>query len=120
MAKRTGPTNINLRKLIVDLKSLSTKEKVSIWKRVAEDLSRPTRIRRKVNLKHINRVTKDNETIIVPGKVLSYGDLNKKITIIAYQFSDASLSKIAKNGRAATIREAMKSNPKGKGLRIIG
>lgn len=120
MVKRTGTTNVNLKKLIADLKSLSTKEKVNIWKRIAQDLSRPTRIRRRVNLKQINRVVNDNDTIIVPGKVLSYGELDKKITIAAYQYSEGALEKLSKKAKVLSIRDIMKENPKGKRLRIIG
>ena len=117
MVKRTGTSNPNLKKLIRELKRLSTKEKVNIWKRIAKDLERPTRIRRKVNLYKIDKYTKADETALVPGKVLSLGELNKKITVAAYQFSDAAKKKIP---NAITIQELMKNNPKGKKVRIIG
>lgn len=117
MAKRTGPTNLQLKMLIRELKTLSKKEKVNIWKRVAKDLEKPTRSRRKVNIERINRTTKPNETIVVPGKVLGTGELKHKVTVAAYQFSDAAKSKIKDN---LTIQELIKKNPKGKKVRIIG
>ena len=58
MVKRTGPTNLQLRKLI----ALLRKQKKAIWKRVADDLELPTRQRRKVNLSRINRNVSENET----------------------------------------------------------
>ena len=54
MVKRTGPTNIHLRKLIDLIKS----QKSAFWKAVALNLSRPSRIRRVINLSRINRLTK--------------------------------------------------------------
>jgi len=116
--KRTGPQNSELISLIRTLKKLSNKENVKIWKRIASDLSRSTRTRRKVNIYKIDKYTKEDETAIVPGKVLSMGDLTKNITIAAYQFSEAAKTKLKDN--AITIEELIEKNPKGKKLRIIG
>jgi large subunit ribosomal protein L18e len=119
--KRTGPTNSILIQLINDLKKLSNTEKVAIWKRVALDLEKPTRNRRAVNLSRINQNTKEKETIIVPGKVLSNGELNHEITIAAFSFSKKAKEFIEKSkGKAITINELMKQNPKGKNIKIIG
>ncbi len=119
--KRTGPTNPHLQKLIRDLKKLSAEKQVKLWKRVAKDLERPTRIRRKVNLYRIEKFLKSGETAVVPGKLLSLGDLTKKAEIAAYQASQQAKEKIAKaNAKFLTIQELMKKNPQGKKVRIIG
>ncbi len=120
MAKRTGPTNKNLSNLISELKELSIKEKVNVWKRIANDLSKPTRQRRKTNIYKINKYTKEDEIALVPGKVLGLGELSKKITVAAFQYSDVAKEKINKIGKAITIKELIKQNPKGKKVRIIG
>jgi len=120
MVKRTGPTNVQLQKLIVELKSLSTKQEAPIWKRIANDLSKSTRNRRMVNLSKVQKIAKDNETLIVPGKVLSAGELTKKVTLSAWQFSELAKTKVNKVGKAISIQDLMKSNPKGKGVRILG
>jgi len=120
MAKRTGPQNLELQGLIKDLKRLGSKEKINLWKRVANDLEKPTRIRRKVNLYKINKVLKDKEIAVVPGKVLSLGEFDKKNTVAAFQFSDTAKSKINKTGKAISIKELIKDNPKGKLVRIVG
>ena len=119
--KITGPTNINLVNLIKDLKRESISQKVNIWKRIAKDLEKPTRSRRVVNLSRINRYTKENETIIVPGKVLGAGDLKHKVNIAAFSFSESAKSEVSKlNGKCLTITELMQQNPKGNNVRIIG
>lgn len=118
MAKRTGPTNLYLQELIRNLKKLSNKEKVNIWKAVAKNLEKPTRKRRKVNLSKINKYAKENETILVPGKVLSSGKMEKNTTIAAFQFSEAARMKLGNN--AVSIQTLMEKNPKGKNIRIIG
>lgn len=120
MARRTGPQNIELQSLIRDLKKLGSKENVSLWRRVAKDLERPTRIRRKVNLYKIDKVLRDKETAVVPGKVLSLGEYSKKNTVAAYQFSEMAKEKINKTGKAISIQQLIKENPKGKLVRIVG
>ena len=120
MVKRTGTTNMILNDLIRELKKLSTKEKVNIWKRIAKDLEKPTRQRRKANIFKIDKYTRKDETVIVPGKILSEGELTNKITVAAWEFSDKAREKINKVGKAISIKELMKSNPKGKKVRIIG
>ncbi len=118
--KRTGPTNPLLRDLIEELRKKSIEHGVNIWKRIANDLEKPTRKRRIVNLYKINKYTKENETIIIPGKVLAVGDLDHAVTIAAFNFSGAALDKINKVGKAISINELIKESPKGKRIRIIG
>ena len=120
MVKRTGPSTLELKKLIIDLEKLARKQKVRLWKRISEDLSRPTRIRREVNLYTINKYTRNNEIALVPGKVLSLGNFDKKITVAAYKFSKEAKDKINKSGKAISIKELIEENPKGKNVRIIG
>ncbi len=119
--KRTGPTNVKLQSIIADLKLLSYKEKVGVWLRVAEDLEKPTRQRRVVNLSHLNLFANDKEMLLVCGKVLGTGELENKCTIAAWQFSDQAKEKITNaKGSCLTIPEVMKKNPKGENIRIIG
>jgi len=118
MVKRTGPTNLQLKNLISEL---SKKRDSKIWKRVANDLKKPTRQRRIVNLYKINKFARDGETIIVPGKVLSIGELDKKVEVAAYQFSDSAKEKIEKKqGTVLSISELLEKNPNGKKVRILG
>ncbi len=116
MGKPTGPTNPRLLELIGELREASRKNKVGIWKRIADDLGTGTRRRREVNIEKINMVTKDNETIVVPGKVLGEGEMDHKVTVAAWKFSENAKRKI--NG--INILDLVKSNPKGKDVRIIG
>ena len=118
--KRTGPTNQQLRKLVDDLRDLASKDNTKIWTRIANDLEKSTRNRRVVNLSRINRFVKENESIIVPGKVLGSGILDHKVTVAAFNFSKSAVEKINKNGSCLSIKELIEKNPTGKGIRIIG
>ncbi len=113
--------NQPLQLLIMELKKTSIEKDVKLWKRIAKELEGPTSKRRVVNLSRINKYSKNNDTVIVPGKVLSMGDLNKKVTIAAYNFSKSALQKINSSGsKAISINELVKQNPKGSKVRIIG
>ena len=119
--KRTGPTNPVLQSLIRELKKRSREQSVNLWRRVATDLEKPTRQRRVVNLSSLSRYTKEDEVIVVPGKVLGAGDLSHKLTIAAFQFSNGAKEKIEKVGaRIVPLLELSKDNPSGKGVKIIG
>jgi large subunit ribosomal protein L18e len=121
MTKRTGPSNPVLKELIVDLRIKANDQKSAIWKRVADDLERSTRSRRIVNLAKLNRYTKENETVVVPGKVLGGGALEHKINIAAFKFSESAKKKLESNGSTIiSLNEISKTSPKGKSIRIIG
>ena len=120
MVKRTGPTNSNLRVLISELKTLSIKNKNRVWKMVAENLEKSTRSRREVSISRINKNTKNNDIVIIPGKVLSTGDLDHKVTVAAFRYSQSALQKINKSGKAISIQELTELHPNGKNIKIIG
>lgn len=118
--KRTGPTNPYLRQLIEDLKKKSLELKAPIWKDISEKLSKSTRRRTEVNLSDIERNVNDGETVIVPGVVLSSGNLTKKVNVAAWKFSKSAGEKIkSSNSRTMTIEELVKENPKGSNVKII-
>ncbi len=121
MVKRTGPTNFQLTNLIVELKKKSIEDKVGFWKRIAEDLEKPTRQKVIVNLSRIDKNSKDNETVIIPGKVLGDGVIAKNVTVAAFNFSDSAKEKIMKaKGQIMTIEELMKKGMKLSEVRILG
>jgi large subunit ribosomal protein L18e len=114
-------TNIQLQGLVRELKKQSNKEKSPFWKRIAKDLEKPTRQRRIVNLSRINKYSKENEMVIVPGKVLGTGELDHKVTIAAFNFSSQAVEKLKKNNcELYSIYDFMKKNPQGKKTRILG
>jgi len=113
-------TNPQLKDLIGELKKEASEKSIKLWKRLATDLEKPTRQRKAVNLNKINLLTKENEIVVVPGKVLSNGELQHKVTIAALNFSAQAAEKIKNSdSQIFTIRELMKNNPEGKNVRIL-
>jgi large subunit ribosomal protein L18e len=105
--------------LIIKLREESYKGN-AIWKKVADSLNKPTRSTVIVNLSRLDRFTKDNETVVVPGKVLASGELSRKLTIAAKNFSKEAREKIKKSGSSiTTIADLMKKDPSGKNIKII-
>ncbi len=112
--------NPTITALVQELKKASIEQDVALWKRIAEDLEAPSRQRRNVNVFKIESLARDGETLIVPGKVLGEGDFTKKVTIAAFAFSDGARTKINKTGKALSIAELVRSNPKAAKVRILG
>ena len=118
MTKRTGPTNYQLQQLIIELELNAFANK--FWKRVMHDLKKSTRQKKVVNMYKIDKYARDGETILVPGKVLSVGDLSKKVDVAAVNFSEEARKKIENaQGKVFTIKELFQQNPEGKKVRIL-
>ena len=118
--KKVGITNPELVNLIHYLQKQSRVNKSKIWKLVAHYLSRSKRRRIAVNLSNINRHTKKDETVIIPGKVLGVGNIDHPLNIAAFTFSEQARLKILENkGKCMTIPELIQQNPKGSGIKII-
>ena len=90
------------------------------WQGVAGIISGPRRKRANINLGRIDEQSKEGEVIIVPGKVLSIGEINKKIKVVALGFSEVAKEKLLKSKtEAISILEEIKKNPSAKGIKIL-
>lgn len=118
--KRTGPTNVVARRLADDLVEAARRNNAPVWRLVAEYLVEPTRRRVEVNLSKINRYAEEGEMVVVPGKVLGGGFLEKKVTVAAFSFSETALEKIKSSGsQAITLAQALQVNPEGRRVKVI-
>ncbi|MEF8848922.1 MAG: 50S ribosomal protein L18e [Candidatus Thermoplasmatota archaeon] len=121
MVKKNRKTNPILESLIHDLKKQSREKNVDIWRDIAKRLEKPSRNWSEVNLDKIDDFLKENETALIPGKVLSGGKISGKHDIAAWDFSEKAKKKIKEaDGKYMTIQEVMKNNPEGKNIRILG
>lgn len=90
------------------------------WLDVARVLSGPRSNYMNLNLHEINSKVKEGENVVVPGKILSQGEIDKKIKIIALGFSETAKEKLKKSGsKTELILNELKSNPDAKGLKIL-
>lgn len=120
MTSRTKTTNVYLYALIKELRKVSRENKVKIWRTIAMFLERPKRKRVVVNLYKINKLTKPDDVVIIPGKVLGVGDIDHPVKIAALAFSEKAKHKIINaKGEIKRIEDLMKESPRGSGIRII-
>lgn len=90
------------------------------WMDVARIISGSRRNRMSVNLDAINEKAEEGETILIPGKVLSQGEVSKKIKIVALNFSENAMEKLSKEKKEfSTIDDEIKKNPEARGIRIL-
>jgi large subunit ribosomal protein L18e len=83
-----------------------------IWKKVAEELSKPRRSKVEVNLSKLNEYADEKVTILVPGKVLGSGSISKKVNVAAYSFSQSAVQIITQaGGKMMSIESLKSSNP---------
>jgi large subunit ribosomal protein L18e len=120
MPKPTGPTNPIIKSLIEDIRNRGYRENVPFLIKLADEMEKPRRSRAEVDLSKLNRVCKESETVVVPGKVLSSGILKKPLKVAAANFSMSAIDGIQKaGGKVMTIEELVKENPKGTNVRIV-
>jgi len=90
------------------------------WTKLAKSLSIATRKHLSINLEEIDEQVKEGDTVLVPGKVLSQGELTKKIRLCSFGISKGAKEKLKKTkSQYVTILEEIKSNPKAEGLKVI-
>jgi large subunit ribosomal protein L18e len=114
-------TNPGLRILVQDLKKKSWENEAPIWRDIAKRLEKPTKARVVVNLSRIDRFANENDTVLVPGKLLAAGEITKKVKVAAYNFSANAVEKItAAGGECLSIEALAQQNPTGKNVKIMG
>ena len=114
--KVTGPSNHYTRVLARDL----WKTKKKIWRRISEILMKPRRDQGEINLYRLNKITKENDVIVVPGKILGSGDLSHKLTVGTFKISQLAKEKLEKaNCNVMTIEQLVEKHPTGSGVKII-
>ena len=90
------------------------------WLEVAGVISSSRRNSIGINLNELESKVKDGELVVIPGKILSQGELTKKVKIVALKFSEKAREKLSKAKiSCSTILEEIKVNPEARGVRIL-
>jgi len=112
-------SNPRLSSLIADLKSAARQSGGDVWGDIADRLEKPRRTHAEVNLGRIERYAQEDETVVVPGKVLGSGVLQKDVTVAAVDFSGSAETKIEQAGETVSLEKAVADNPDGSNVRVI-
>jgi large subunit ribosomal protein L18e len=90
------------------------------WIKICQSLLVPKRKRINMNLEKINKESKEGDIVVVPGKVLSQGEISKKIKIVALKYSENAEEKLSKAKiDYSYITDEIKKNPKATGVKIL-
>ena len=114
-------TNQTVIRMAKDLKKASIKNDAPIWAKLAEYSLKPSIAKRVINLTRISQLTKENDTVACPGKVLGTGSINHKITLCSFSISNSAATKIINNGGSlVSFSDLIEQNPTGKGVLLLG
>ena len=116
MTKITGPSIHSKRVLARKL----WKTKKNIWRDVSKHLMKPSKNKVEINLRRLNKVTSEGESIVIPGKLLGEGELNHKIKVAYYSASKSAKLHLEEKGcDVISIEEMYEQNPTGSNIKII-
>lgn len=94
--------------------------KNAAWAEVAKRVSGPTRAQGSINLFQLENKTKAGDTVAFVGKVLSKGDLKKKIVICALSISDSAREKLKDSkSEFRELKDEIAKNPKMEGVTLL-
>ena len=114
----TERSNKILRTQMVALERKGRKEKLAIWRDAARYLAAPHSTETEVNVGHLSRL--GDGPVVVPGKVLGTGPIDRKLVVGAFSFSSSARRKIeAAGGEALSIEEFLKRFPEGSGVKLV-
>ncbi len=120
MKPKSTKTNPRVSSLAIALEKASKKEKAAIWKKVSGILDGPSQNWAEVNIGQLGRLTKDNEIVLVPGKLLASGVISHPVNVYAFSASEAAKKQIsAAKGHFGKIEDLLSKNPSGSGVRLI-
>jgi len=103
------------------LRNAFKKSKAPIWRALQQELGGPRSNRREINLTRLAQITRADEVVVVPGKVLGTGSLGHKLTVCAFSMSEGAAKKIIDSGgNVLTLDDLINMHPNGKGVRIVG
>ena len=90
------------------------------WNDVAGILVGSNRKGRTFNLLDIDQASEGNLTLVIPGKVLSNGEISKKFKIAALSYSEKAKEKLLKAGcDVLLLGELIEKNKTGKEIKIL-
>ncbi|MDQ3807838.1 MAG: 50S ribosomal protein L18e [Thermoproteota archaeon] len=103
------------------LRTAFKRNKAPIWRALLEELAGSRANRREINITRLAEITKADEVVVVPGKVLGTGSLGHRLTVCAFSTSETAARKIKESGgKVVTFVDLINEHPSGKGVRIIG
>ncbi len=98
---------LETRKLVASLEKTGRKTKKEFWKDMAARVNKPTRQNIVVNISKIDEMAKKykGKILVIPGKILSVGDLEEKVKVVAVTASEKAIEKISAKGEFIFLKD---------------
>jgi large subunit ribosomal protein L18e len=88
------------------------------WIEIASILTGPRRKRKNINLSDLSKI--EAKTVVVPGKILSQGEIEKKVKVAALNFSEKAKEKLLKAGcEVVLLKDEIQKNKDAKDVKIL-
>ena len=114
-------TNQVVQQLAKDLKQASKKNDAPIWSTLAKMALKPASAKRTININRISQLTKENDVVVFPGKVLGTGNISHKITLCSFSISLTAATKVLESGgKISNFEDLIEKVPTGKGVVMLG
>jgi large subunit ribosomal protein L18e len=92
-----------------------------VYKRAVKMLSRRTNQLVEVNVGKLGSISTEEGLLLVPGKVLGDGEVDKKLHVGAVAFTASAIQKInSAGGEALLIKDFVAKYGEGKGVHLVG
>lgn len=104
-----------------NLRRKSTTHEAPIWKKVSEFALKTAVSKRVINVNGIEKLTKDGDVVVFPGKVLGTGDITHNISLFCFDISRTAASKVRNaGGRILDYKTLTDERPTGTGVVLLG
>ncbi|EQB68199.1 MAG: 50S ribosomal protein L18e [Candidatus Thermoplasmatota archaeon] len=115
--RKTSP---KIMETVETLLKLSRENQSPLWRDIAKRLSETRQNYADLNVGKISKMCKDGDIVVVPGKVLGSGYMEKKLKISALDVSEKAMKKIKDSGSEFVfLADLAKENPEPKNLKIM-
>ena len=119
MKKRSD--NPIIKETLEKLGKASKEKNKPFWSNVLEVISSSNSRRPVVNVGKISQLTKENDVVLIPGKILGDGFVDHAVTVGALFMSKSAGKKImTAGGSVLSLVEFVEKYPDGSGVIIIG
>ncbi|MGP6207553.1 50S ribosomal protein L18e [Cuniculiplasma sp. SKW3] len=118
--KTSNKTDLNVKETVEHLNAVSRENQTPLWRDIAERIGGPRKNYASINIGKISKVCNDGDTVVVPGKILGGGYVEKKLKLSALYISEKALRKISEaGGEFIPLKAIADKIPKGTNVKIM-
>lgn len=113
--------NPMVREVVKKIRAVSKAGNKSFWSSVEEMILSPRSRRPEVNVGKVSKLTKANDVVLVPGKLLGDGLIDHPVTVGALFASKSAVKKVVEaGGTYLPMTEFIDRFPEGSNVKVLG